>query len=37
LIDFVRIHLIEKPFLKWWDKVLNCFLQKFRKGDEAGQ
>jgi hypothetical protein len=35
LIDFVRIHLIEKPFLKWWDKVLDHFLQKFRKEENA--
>jgi hypothetical protein len=32
-IDYLRILLIEKPFLKWWDKVWNKFANWATKGD----
>lgn len=31
IIDFIRQKLIEKPFMKWWDKILNKIIKKFSK------
>lgn len=31
VIDFIRQKLIEKPFMKWWDKILNKIIKKFSK------
>ncbi len=30
LIDLVRIHFIEKPFFKWWNKIENKITEKYQ-------
>ena len=34
VIDIIRIHLLEKPFLKWWDKHWDGFYKSYKMKEE---
>lgn len=34
VIDIISIHLLEKPFLKWWDKHWDGFYKSYKMEEE---